>query len=154
MTNTSTRHIVLIDDDSDDFNILSFILEDIGANVRISSLPETESFIQKLKSDLPDLIFLDIAIPKKCGLECLLEIRKDPELAHIPVVVYTDSRNPQEIKKAYQLGASLYVQKPTTYSEYVQTIKKTLALDLKIPQNGDEQANLLAETVNGSVVLA
>lgn len=140
MTNTPPRHIVLIDDDSDDFNVLSFILEDIGANVRISSVSETENFIQKLKSDLPDLIFLDLAIPKKCGLECLLEIRKDPELAHIPVVVYTDSRNPQEIKKSYNLGASLYVQKPASYSEFVQTMKRTLALDLKIPQNDNGQA--------------
>jgi CheY-like chemotaxis protein len=135
MINTSTRHIVLIDDDSDDFNVLCFILEDIKANVRISCVSETEGFIQKLRSDIPDLIFLDLAIPKKCGFECLQELQREPELRAIPVIVYTDSRNPQEIQKAYDLGASLYVQKPSSYSEFVQTMKRTLSLDLKIPQN-------------------
>lgn len=134
MTNTSTRHIVLIDDDSDDFNVLAFILEDIKANVRITSLSDTEDFIEKLKTDMPDMIFLDLAIPKKSGFECLQEISRDEQLKFIPVVVYTGSRNAQEVAKAYQLGASLYVQKPSSYSEFVRTMEKTLSLDLKVPQ--------------------
>jgi CheY-like chemotaxis protein len=146
MTNTSTRHIVLIDDDSDDFNVLSFILEDIKANVRVTSVTETEDLIDTLKMDMPDLILLDLAIPKKCGIECLQEVRTDLELRHVPVVVYTDSRNTQEIDRVYDLGASMYVQKPSTYREFVDTMEKILSIDLKVPQYGSGQPNVRSQT--------
>ena len=135
MTNTLPRHIVLIDDDSDDFNVLNYIVEDIKANARITSVTDTENLPQQLKRDLPDLIFLDLAMPKKSGLDCLQEIRRDEELKDIPVIVYTDSVNTSEIGRAQKLGAFLYVQKPSSYSQFVKTISDILSLDPKIPQS-------------------
>ncbi len=134
MTNTFTRHLVLIDDDTDDFAVLSYIIEQINAGVRISAITETEHITERLLADPPDIILLDMAMPRKNGLECLLEIRENALLDQVPVVVYTDSRNEAEIACAYRYGASLYIQKPSSYSEFVETMRKTLALDLKIPQ--------------------
>jgi CheY-like chemotaxis protein len=75
MTNTRSRHIVLIDDDADDYNVLNYIIEDIKADARVTSVTDTENFITRLKTDVPDVILLDLAIPKKSGFECLVELR-------------------------------------------------------------------------------
>jgi DNA-binding NarL/FixJ family response regulator len=147
MPNTNPRHLVLIDDDSDDFAVLSYIIEQMKVQVRISAITNTENIADSLLNDKPDLILLDMAMPRKNGLECLIEIRQHHELASVPVIVYTDSRNQQEIRKAYDHGASLYIQKPSSYKEFMETMRNVLSLDLKIPQkNVPQQDQSLQES--------
>ena len=72
---------------------------------------------------LPDLIFLDLNLPKMDGREVLAEIKADPKLEHIPVVVLTSSEADSDILKAYKLKANCYVKKPVMFQEFLQTIK-------------------------------
>ncbi|MBV9470925.1 MAG: response regulator [Abitibacteriaceae bacterium] len=72
---------------------------------------------------LPDVILLDLNMPRKNGLEALSEIAADPTLSGIPVVMLTSSSAPQEILQAYELGASSFIIKPMSYDEMSETIK-------------------------------
>ena len=70
-------------------------------------------------SPKPDLIFLDLALPRLDGFETLRQIRSDPDLdvASIPVIVMTNSSAPSDVKKAYQSGANCYITKPTSLEQ-------------------------------------
>jgi chemotaxis family two-component system response regulator Rcp1 len=71
----------------------------------------------------PDLIFLDLNLPKMDGREVLAEIKSDPALEHIPVVILTSSDADADVLKAYKLKASCYVKKPVMFKEFIETIK-------------------------------
>jgi chemotaxis family two-component system response regulator Rcp1 len=70
----------------------------------------------------PDLILLDLNLPKKAGLEVLAEIKSDTELKHIPVVVFTSSSSPLDINQAYDRHPSCYVTKPTELEDLFRVI--------------------------------
>ena len=74
------------------------------------------------KVPLPDLILLDLNLPKKDGREVLAEIKNDPILKHIPVVVLTTSKADEDIVKTYNLHANAYITKPVDLNRFVEII--------------------------------
>ena len=71
----------------------------------------------------PNLILLDLNLPKKDGREVLAEIKGDPDLRRIPVVVLTTSGAEEDILKAYDLNANCYVTKPVNFDSFIQVVK-------------------------------
>jgi two-component system, chemotaxis family, response regulator Rcp1 len=71
----------------------------------------------------PDLILLDLNLPKKNGREVLAEIKDDPELRRIPVVILTVSKAEQDILKSYNLHANCYITKPVDLEQFIQVVK-------------------------------
>ena len=71
----------------------------------------------------PDLILLDIGLPKKSGLDVLAEVKADPELRPIPVVILTTSKAEEDIFKSYDLHANSYITKPVHLSELFEVLK-------------------------------
>jgi chemotaxis family two-component system response regulator Rcp1 len=70
----------------------------------------------------PDLVLLDLNMPKKDGREVLEEIKSDPELRRIPVVVLTTSKAEEDILKSYDLHVNCYIQKPVDYNEFIDVL--------------------------------
>jgi len=81
------------------------------------------------KESLPDMIFLDLNMPVKNGIECLKEIRNDKKLDNLPIIVYTTSDNPRDIDTCFDLRANLYVVKPTSFESIIKTLKKIINID-------------------------
>lgn len=75
------------------------------------------------KSPHPELVLLDLNMPRKSGLEVLEEIKKDPALRTIPVVLLTTSSAPEHIARSYELGGSGFVTKPNTFTELVELMR-------------------------------
>jgi two-component system response regulator len=71
----------------------------------------------------PDLILLDLNMPRKDGREALIEIKSDPHLRYIPVVVLTTSKAEEDIMRSYDIGAASYITKPVTFNGLVAAIK-------------------------------
>ncbi len=71
----------------------------------------------------PGLILLDLNMPKKDGREALQEIKSDPNLKQIPIVVLTTSKEEEDIYRSYDLGAASYIQKPVTFEALVKVVK-------------------------------
>jgi two-component system, chemotaxis family, response regulator Rcp1 len=74
-------------------------------------------------AERPDLILLDLNLPGKDGREVLEEIKNDPELMSIPVVVLTSSKAEEDIARSYKLHANCYISKPVNFSRFVEVVK-------------------------------
>ncbi len=72
------------------------------------------------KAPRPDLILLDLNLPKKSGREVLAEVKADPELKRIPIVVMTVSRDEEDVLKAYNLHANCYITKPIDFGQFIR----------------------------------
>ncbi len=75
------------------------------------------------KAPRPDLIMLDLNLPRKDGREVLAEIKADPDLKTIPVVVLTTSRAEEDVLRAYQLNANCYITKPVDFQQFVKVVQ-------------------------------
>ncbi|MBK8814315.1 MAG: response regulator [Methylococcaceae bacterium] len=129
--------ILMADDDSDDRLLVKEALND--ANFPVANLCFVEDgdalmdyLLSRINSSaenkmpLPDLILLDLNMPKKDGREALKEIKSNADLRRIPVVVFTTSTSPQDIKASYDCGANSYISKSATFDSLaaaMQTIK-------------------------------
>jgi len=71
----------------------------------------------------PDLILLDLNLPRKDGREVLEELKRDPDLKVIPVVVLTTSRSEQDVLRSYQLHANCYITKPVDFTKFMEVVK-------------------------------
>ncbi len=80
----------------------------------------------------PDLILLDLNLPKKDGRECLAEIKADPELMRIPVVVLTTSRAESDIQRSYELHANCYITKPVDFDRFTSVVRAVEEFWLKV----------------------
>ena len=83
-------------------------------------LHRTGKYLQAVR---PDLILLDLNLPKKDGTQVLAEIKADPDLRRIPVVILTSSRAEEDIIKSYNLYANCYVTKPVDLEQFVKVVK-------------------------------
>ena len=116
--------ILIADDDEDDRLLLieafkehkldcKFHVADNGSDA-VDYLARKGAYKDHLH-DAPDLIILDINMPKKNGKEVLIHIKEDPTLKHIPVIIFTTSKVPDDVKEYYALGASSYIVKPNSF---------------------------------------
>ena len=74
-------------------------------------------------SPRPDLILLDLNMPRKDGREALMEIKADPELRSIPIIVLTTSKSEQDILKSYDLGVNCFISKPVLFEELIEVVR-------------------------------
>jgi CheY-like chemotaxis protein len=86
-------------------------------------LRNQDKYSDPLLAPSPDLILLDLNMPRKDGREALAEIKKDPQLRHIPVVVLTTSKAEEDIMRSYDIGAASYITKPVTFDGLVEAIR-------------------------------
>jgi CheY-like chemotaxis protein len=75
------------------------------------------------KAARPDLIMLDLNLPRKDGREVLAELKNDPDLKLIPIIVLTTSRSDKDILQSYQLNANCYITKPVDFTNFVEVVK-------------------------------
>jgi CheY-like chemotaxis protein len=126
--------ILYAEDDIEDFNFFCEIITSIDPTVTFVNTrngAETIDFLEGADS-LPDVVFLDINMPAMDGKSCLREIRKNPRLKELTVFVYTTSRDPKDKEQCIQLGASDYLEKPSSFHDALALFTKVLS---KIPQS-------------------
>jgi CheY-like chemotaxis protein len=122
--------ILLVEDNPGDVRMTVEALKDCRVSNKLSVVEDGEqalSFLRKgdgyAKRARPDLILLDLNLPKKDGHEVLAEIKADPDLRKIPVVVLTTSENERDVRKAYDLNANCYITKPGGLEQFVSVMK-------------------------------
>ena len=112
--------ILLVDDDEDDRKLFIEAAEELDNTITCLSAADGMEALDRLRDDrneVPDYIFLDLRMPGLTGEECLIEIRKEPRLATVPVIVYTTSRDVRESIRLKQLGATHFMSKPASPEE-------------------------------------
>ena len=131
-SNTMDRpiDILLVEDNPGDVRLTVEVLKECKVRNKLyvaNDGVEAIAFLYRqdkyLHAPQPDLILLDLNLPKKDGHEVLAEIKKDPTLKHIPVVVLTGSAAGEDILKTYDLYANCYVTKPIDIEQFIMVIK-------------------------------
>jgi CheY-like chemotaxis protein len=126
-----TLHIILADDDIDDRFFFEKALKEIPIPNRLTTVRDGEELMNYLHANpnqLPDVLFLDLSMPRKTGFECLTEIKEDEKLKHLPVIMLStsfprDNKYEQNIiNMLYTIGAMDYIRKPGDY----QTLKDVI----------------------------
>ncbi len=84
------------------------------------------------KAPCPDVVLLDLNLPRKDGREVLADVKTDPDLKHIPVVILTTSRNEEDVMKTYGLHANCYLVKPVEYAPFLEVIRSFESFWLKV----------------------
>lgn len=125
--------ILMADDDPDDCMMTKEALEEAGLHVDFSTVHDGETLLDYLHQRgafeglqgqaLPELILLDLNMPKLDGREALRAIRAEPTLKHIPVVAFTTSSEAVEVRRMYALGANSFLVKPVAFDTLVGLMK-------------------------------
>ena len=118
------KTVLIIEDEADAAELFAEMLRVSG--FRVLKTPQTTPALDTIASEKPDVVILDIMMPEASGLDILREMRGNPELAGIPVVVVSAMSMPADIKSGMEAGASLYVTKPVGFLELKQAVEQVL----------------------------
>ena len=134
--------VIVAEDDSDD----RLMIEEAFANCSpcgLQFLEDGEQLLNYLRreedyADVPEedeqrVILLDLNMPKMNGLEALQEIKSDPDLKYIPVVVFTTSETEEDIVRSYNLGVSSFITKPVTFDKVISTLHSYWSSVVTVP---------------------
>jgi CheY-like chemotaxis protein len=125
-----SRIILCVEDNPADALMVSELFKQVASDIELHFVEDGEaamSFLQKtgkyLAAPRPDLIILDLNLPRMDGREVLKEIKQSSELCCIPTLVFTTSSSPEDIHRTYQLHANGFYTKPSDLDQFHQTIK-------------------------------
>jgi CheY-like chemotaxis protein len=133
--------ILLADDDREDQLILSDAFQQIGITGAVHFEDNGEGALLHLESSfrnehaLPQLIILDLNMPRMNGTQTLRILKEDQRFSHIPIIIYSTSLNNIERDECIRLGAHSYIIKPLTFSEYIKSAAYFYNLCLPAPSN-------------------
>lgn len=121
--------LLLADDDPDDCLFFEQALKEIPVNTSLKMVKNGEVLMQYLLNEtntLPDILFLDLNMPRKNGFECLAEIKTNENLKNLPVVVCSTSLNHQVVNTVQSDGADYYIRKPSSYTQLKNVIEEVI----------------------------
>lgn len=116
--------ILIADDDIEMLNLLSEILS--SENYKVLKAEDGVKALEEARKELPSLIMLDIHMPNKNGIQTLKEIKSDPLLKNIPVIMLTVEGSPSDIQHCMIYGANTYITKPAKKDDILKTVRNQL----------------------------
>ena len=125
-------NIALADDDEDDRMIFEEVIDELAIKTKLSLFKDGQELMDYLSLPnivLPNLIFLDLNMPIKNGMQCLKEIRQNSTLKNLAIAIYSTSSSEKDIEETFVNGANIYINKPTNFSNLRDVIEKVLQLN-------------------------
>ena len=123
---TKIELLFLIDDDPDDQHVFAEALSEVDRSISLITASNALEALNMLKNglpNLPDLIFLDLNMPKMNGKQFLKEIKSSSDFSKIPVVIYSTSSAKSDIEESFDLGAANFIVKPDNYAELCRIVR-------------------------------
>ncbi len=126
----SAPEVLLVDDNPADIDLMSEMLSKSKRRFHVNSVSDGAQAIAFLRREgeyaqapTPDLVVLDLNLPRRDGRQVLSDIKSDPTLAKIPVVIFTTSQAASDISRSYELGANCYLRKPGNLAEFTAVVQ-------------------------------
>ncbi len=123
--------ILLADDDEDDCMFFKDALDELALPVSLNTVNngvELMSFLENNLINFPSVLFLDLNMPRKTGVECLTEIKQNEKLKQFPVIIYSTSANPEVMEVLFKKGAQHYIRKPADFANLKSVLQKAISL--------------------------
>jgi CheY-like chemotaxis protein len=133
-----TRTILLVEDNAGDVRLTREALREARVDVELAAVPDGEEALEFLRMEgrhadapRPDLVLLDLNLPKRNGLEVLEDIKRDPRLRGLPVIMLTTSSAAADIAACYERGVNSYIVKPLDLDDFTSVVRAIDAFWLK-----------------------
>jgi CheY-like chemotaxis protein len=152
VTMPKQMNFLLVDDDSDDIALFEEILAEVDSAVGFQSAKDGQEALNLLRggnADIPDLIFLDLNMPRMGGKECLAHLKNDAELRDVPVIMYTTSSQSKDIEEAMMSGAVCFITKPSNVKELRHILSSIIH---SMPHGLEKALRTLSNSVNAFIV--
>lgn len=126
------RVILVVEDDVADVELARVALADADVTHEMEAVTDGSVVLPRLRrqapyqdSALPSLIFLDLSLPQQQGIDLLAEIKTDPELRCVPVVVFSANEDPEVLRQVYKRHANAFIHKPVDLSSFTRTLRSS-----------------------------
>ena len=139
-------HVVLADDDEDDRSFFMEAFEELKIQTKVGVFKDGVELMQSLNqpdSILPNILFLDLNMPKKSGLECLKEIKENLRFKDIAIAIYSTSASEEDIEDTFVNGANIYIKKPNNFNILKKILSDVVTMNWQYHTNGLNKDNFL-----------
>ena len=139
-------HIILADDDEDDRMFFTDAFDELKISTKVQTCNdgvELMNYLNKDDSVLPNVLFLDLNMPMKNGIECLHEIKSDKRFDDIIIAIYSTSSSEEHIEETFICGANIYIKKPSDFSELKRILSYVVTLNWQYHTSGLNKDNFL-----------
>ena len=139
-------HVLLADDDEDDRSFFVEALNELKINTVVKVVKDGQELINHLsRSDisLPHVLFLDLNMPFKKGIDCLNEIKKIERLKDIAIAIYSTSGSEKDIEETFIRGANVYIKKPDSFQLLKKILLQVITLNWQYQTSGLNRDNFL-----------
>lgn len=146
MNDNEALHIIMADDDENDRHFFSEALQNIKVKTMLTFVNDGSQLMNHLNSPgtrLPHVVFLDLNMPLKNGMECLSEIRKNSKLKDLIVVIYSGDASEDKVEEAFIKGANIYIQKPNDLLTMKNALSQVINLNWQYHTLGLKKENFL-----------
>ncbi|MGR7813764.1 response regulator [Lacinutrix undariae] len=139
-------NVVLADDDADDRLLFEEAISEIDVKTNLSLFNDGKTLMDHLnlpETILPEIVFLDLNMPIKNGMQCLKEIRDNEKLKELCVAIYSTSSSEEDIENTFVNGANVYISKPNSYSALKKAIDKVIKMNWQYHTSALNKDNFL-----------
>ena len=144
--NHDALHILLAEDDDDDRLFFKDAIEEIKVKTVVTMVNDGVELMEYLHNPnihLPHLVFLDLNMPRKNGMQCLKEIRSNPKLKELSIAVYSTSALEKDIEDTFINGANIYIKKPNDFEVLKNILAKVITINWQYHTSGLNKENFL-----------
>ena len=136
--NKTTIEVLLVDDDADDRSTFADALSELKINTNLTLLEDGRNLLQYLESAerLPDILFLDLNMPYKSGVECLREIRDHSKFNDLSIAIYSTSSTDKDIEDTFIYGANIYIKKPNNFAKLKKVLSDVVNMNFQFHNSG------------------
>ena len=137
MADSYSVNILLADDDGDDCLLFQDAFDELDLSAALTTVHNGEQLMQLLLNspELPDILFLDLNMPRKNGFECLSEIKQNEKLKQLPVIIFSTSFEPDIVDLLHKNGAQHYICKPNEYGILLKVIHQVVTITPRLNFN-------------------
>lgn len=139
-------HIILADDDEDDRMFFTDAFDELKISTKVQTCNdgvELMNYLNKEDSILPNVLFLDLNMPMKNGIECLHEIKANKRFDDIIIAIYSTSSSEEHIEETFICGANIYIKKPSDFNELKRVLSYVVTLNWQYHTSGLNKDNFL-----------
>ncbi len=139
-------HIILADDDEDDRMFFTDAFEELKINTKVQTFINGLELMVYLNDEaavLPQVLFLDLNMPLKNGIDCLLEIKQNERFKDIAIAIYSTSSSEEHIEETFVNGANIYIKKPNDFAQLKKVLSEVVTLNWQYHTSGLNKDNFL-----------
>ena len=139
-------NICLADDDEDDRLFFTDAFDELKINTKVKTFNDGVELMNYLNSEdsiLPNVLFLDLNMPKKNGVECLLEIKLNEKFSDIAIAIYSTSSSEEHIEETFVNGANIYIKKPNDFENLKKILSEVVSMNWQYHTSGLNKENFL-----------